>query len=218
VAWGLPDTGLFLWFSPTLNSNDWVYSGLSAISQGVQRTVFTTNTSSAAFFQLRNSGPSEPPILLESFEAGVYSAPNPPYTVAQSSAAGVTDGAYSMEVRYDNSASWTWFGNDYYGAAYEDWRSRSKLVFDVHRAPELFGWNLELVVAISGDMGWNETQVVNWAWLNAGASATQTITWDYSSIKAGAPAVGSWFQLNFVARGNAGDGGNVYIDNIRFED
>jgi hypothetical protein len=67
-------------------------------------------------------------------------------------------------------------------------------------------------------MGWNQTQVVNWAWLNAGASATQTITWDYSSIKAGAPAVGNWFQLNFMARGNAGDGGNVYIDNIRFED
>jgi hypothetical protein len=99
---------------------------------------------------------------------------------------------------------------------YTDWRSRSKLVFDLHRAAEPFGWNLNFAVAINGEMGWNQSEVVAWVWHNAAESSSQTISWDYSAIKATAPATGTYFQLHFMARG--GSGGNVYIDNVRFTD
>jgi hypothetical protein len=215
VQWGLPDTGLYLWSAASLASNAWKYTELTATTQGTNRTVFTTNVSAnAGYFRLRNSGPALPAILLESFELAPYTAPNPPYTsVVQSSSAGVTEGSYSMEVHYDSSTTWQWFGQEYDATAYTNWKSRNKLVFDLHRAAETFGWNLELVVSMDGGMGWNQIQVLNWDWLNAGVSKTQTITWDYSAIKAAAPASGI-FKLNFMGRG--GSGGNFYIDNVRF--
>lgn len=221
VWWELPDTGFALWSSPTLNSNGWAATGLTPITQGSRRTIFTPGVSAnAGFYQLRGSGggPVSPPYLLESFESGVFTgAMNPPYTnVAQSTAAGVTDGTYSMLVNFDASQTWSWFGKNYDAATYTAWHNHSKLLFDLHREPETFGWNLNLAVAINGAMGWNQNEVVAWTWHNAGESSSQTITWDYSAIKAAAPATGTYFQLNFMARGAFG--GNAYIDNVRFAD
>jgi hypothetical protein len=221
VWWEIPDTGFELRSAGALVSNAWGATGLTPITQGSRRTVFTTNVAAnAGFFQLRKGGggPALPPILLESFEAGAFAgAVNPPYTnVAQSTAAGVTDGTYSMLVNFDASQTWSWIGKNYAASSYADWRSRNKLVFDLHRAAEPFGWNLNFALAINGEMGWNQAEVVAWVWHNAAESSSQTITWDYSAIKAAAPATGTYFQLNFMARG--GFGGNVYIDNVRFAD
>jgi hypothetical protein len=221
VWWELPDTGFALWAAPNLTSNAWAATGLTPITQGSRRAVFTTNvTADAGFFQLRGGGggPVSPAYLLESFESGVFTgAMNPPYTnVAQSTTTGVTDGTSSMQVNFDASQTWSWFGKNYDAATYSEWHNHSKLLFDLHRAPETFGWNLNLAVAINGAMGWSQSEVVGWTWHNAGESTSQTITWDYSAIKATAPATGTYFQLNFMARG-AFDG-NAYIDNVRFAD
>jgi len=219
ISWGLPDTDFYLWSSPNIFSNNFSATGLVPITQGSRRAIFTTNvTSDVGYFRLKKVPPAQPPILVESFESAAYSgAANPPYTnVAQSTSAGVTDGTYSMQVNFDASGTWSWIGQNYGASTYTDWRSRSKLVFDVHRAAESYGWNLNLAVAMNGDQGWNQNEVIAWVWHNAAESSSQTITWDYSAIKASAPASGTYWQLNFMARG--GFGGNVYIDNVRFTD
>lgn len=225
VSWGLPDTGMYLWSAPTIKSNDWTYTGVSAISQGVRRTVFATNvTASAGYFQLRNHGPAAPPYVLESFEsASPFPAASSPYfNFEPSTAAGVTEGTNSLHVSYTNDSTWAWRGSiDYGAAAYAEWKTHTKLVFDLHRAAFTAGWNLEMVVALDGTMGWNQNQVVNWAWLNAGTETTQTITWDYSAISGAAPGTGASLKLNLMLHGNGGDAnghcGDVYIDNMRFE-
>lgn len=219
VSWTLPDTGFELWSSPTLRSNDWSATGIAAVAQGLRRTAFVgPGATGAAFFQLRKA-PAAPPYLLESFESAVYAGPNPPYTsIAHSSDTGVTDGAKSMKVTFDNSGSWTWFGKtDYPAEAYTAWKNRRALKFDLHRAPEDFGWNLNLAVAVNGPMGWQQSELVGWVWHNAAQTSSQTIVWDYSSIASAAPATGERFELHFMLRGNQGGGGNGYIDNIRFE-
>ncbi|MGN6554940.1 MAG: hypothetical protein ACTHLW_14630 [Verrucomicrobiota bacterium] len=225
ISWALPDSGLYLWSSLTLNPLDWAYTELTPVTQGSLRAAFTTNvTSSARFFQLRNSGPATPPFLLESFEStSPFPAATAPYfNFEPSTTAGVTDGTYSLHVSYTNDSTWAWSGStDYGAAAYDAWKTHSKLVFDLHRAAFTDGWNLELVAAIDGTMGWNQSQLVNWVWLNAGESTSETITWDYSSLLGAAPATGTSWILNFMLRGSAGDinghSGDVYIDNIRFE-
>ena len=154
-------------------------------------------------------------VLVESFETSVFPGPNPPYTtIAQSSSSGVTEGTYSMQVDFDSSSAWQWMGNSYGASTYSDWLGHTKLQFDLHREAENFGWNLNFAVAMNGDMGWNQQEVVAWDWLNAGESSSQTITWDYSSIRNAAPQGGTYWQLNLMARGSYG--GTVYVDNVRF--
>ena len=225
VSWGLPDTGMHLWSASTLSAANWTYTGLEPITQGTQRTVFTTNvTSTAGYFRLRNSGPTTPAYLLESFEStSPFPAASAPYFNFEPSAtAGVTEGASSLYVSYASNSTWAWqTSTDYGAAAYDAWKTHKKIVFDLHRAAFTDGWNLEMAVAIDGTMGWNQSQVVNWAWLNAGSSTTETITWDYSAISGAAPATGTSWRLNLMLRGSSGDvngrSGDVYIDNIRFE-
>jgi hypothetical protein len=156
-------------------------------------------------------------VLVESFETSVFPGSNPPYTtIAQSSAAGVTDGTYSMQVAFDNSGTWSWMEGNYGATTYSDWQSHYKLQFDLHRAAESFGWNLNLAVAINGPQGWHQVESVAWDWHNAGQSSSQTITWDYSAIQSGAPVSGTWWQMSLMARGSYG--GTIYIDNVRFID
>jgi hypothetical protein len=111
-------------------------------------------------------------VLVESFETSVFPGSNPPYTtIAQSSAAGVTDGTYSMQVAFNNSGTWSWMEGNYGVTTYSDWKSHYKLEFDLHRAAESFGWNLNLAVAINGPQGWNQVELVAWDWHNAGQSS-----------------------------------------------
>jgi hypothetical protein len=154
-------------------------------------------------------------VLVESFETGVYSGSNPPYvSITQSSSAGVTDGAYAMEIVFDNSSSWAWMGKTYGATAYEDWYDHTKMQFDLHRKAEDFGWNLNFAVGVNGPQGWQQLEPVAWTWHNAGESSSQTITWDYSALRATAPDSGTWWQLNLMARGSYG--GTIHIDNVRF--
>lgn len=169
--------------------------------------------------------------LANSFETSPVTSPapvNPPYTsVGQSSSAGVTDGSYSMEINYDNSNGWSWLytadsaGNNWYNpTTYLNWYNHNKLQFDLHRPALGFGWNLELVVAMQGPQGWQQKQMVNWVWQSAGASSSQTLTWDYTAIRGAAPVPNlspppyDWWQFAVVARGSYT--GKIYIDNVRF--
>lgn len=219
VSWGLPDTGMYLWSALTVKSNAWAYTGMAAITQGDQRTVWATNDSkTAGFFQLRNWGPPAEPILVESYETAVPIGANPPYTsIAQSSAAGVTEGTYSMMVTLDNTMTWAWITQDFGATTYADWKKRSKIRFDLHRPALASGWNLEVVIALNAPGAtWTQQQLLNWVWLNGGASTSQTLEFDYSAMKAAAPATGISWQFNLLFR--SGNGGEVYVDNVRFVD
>jgi hypothetical protein len=154
-------------------------------------------------------------VLVESFESGVYTANNPPYTTAQS-VEGATHGAFSMQVDFASGAQWSWMGSTYGAAVYDAWKNHTKLQFDVRRQAEAFGWNLELVVGTNGPQGWNQVQVANWVWHNAGQTSDTTYTVDYSALAAAAPAGGTWWQLNLMARGSSG--GTIFVDNVRFID
>lgn len=164
-------------------------------------------------------------VLVDSFEnTPVASNPGAPYASISQSATWASAGLASLAVDFTNSSTFKWFytagssGQGYYGAStYTDWYNHTKLQFDVHREAETFGWNLDLSVAMSGTQGWQQKlSVVNWVWHNAGQSSTETITWDYSAIRDTAPASGTWWQLAFAGRGNNGEGGNFYIDNVQF--
>ena len=168
--------------------------------------------------------------LANSFESSpiVDPAPaNPPYTsIAQSTAAGVTDGTYSMQVDAIKSGAFSWFytaigGNhDYDTATYLNWYGHSKLQIDLHRPALSAGWNLELVAAMNGPQGWNQTTLRSWVWQNGGVATDQTLTWDYSAIRNAAPAPDGddWFQFALSARNNSGpaEGFTIYLDNLRF--
>ena len=226
VFWGIPDTGLSLWSSPTVKSN-YVETVQTPVTQGATRVAFTTNSPSGArFFQLRTASiPPAPPYLLESFEASspFPAAASPYFNFEPSTTAGVTDGTNSLHVSYTNDATWAWRDSTDYGAAvYAEWKTHTKLVFDLHRAAFTDGWNLEFAVAMDGTAGWYQpADVVNWVWQNAGVATTQTLTVDYSSVVGAAPATGTSWRLHFMLRGNGGDAtghcGDVYIDNIRLE-
>lgn len=170
-------------------------------------------------------------VLVDSFETTPVisgSAANPPYTAVGQSSAWSSDGANSLAVSFDTSGSWTWLyvagdaaGDNYFPRqTYWDWYNYTTLQFDVHRPALGTGWNLDLGAGINGPQGWNQNgDMINWVWQNAGDSTTATVSWDYSAIRAAAPAPDltgytDWWQLALYARGSYG--GTVYIDNIRF--
>ena len=223
VSWPLPDSGLFLWSAKGLASNEWAFSGLTPLTQGGSRTVFVAETGAdaaagAKFFRLRNQGPTITPTLVESYEESLPSGKNPPYvSVEAASDAGVTDGAKSLKVVVDNSMTWEWLGQSFGPSVYEAWKRHSKVRFDIHRPALSAGWNLEVQVGLNADGAtWTQGQVLNWEWLNGGASAKKTLEFDYSAMKAGAPDTGAWWQLNLLFR--SAQGGTVYVDNVRFVD
>jgi autotransporter-associated beta strand protein len=145
-------------------------------------------------------------------------------TVALSSQYGVTQGTNSMEV-VPTGYTWEWLTKDFGPETYAQWYNHQTLAFDFTRVTTTAG-NYELVASISapttGPSGWNEKQLVNWAWQNGGLNQTQTITWDYSAILATSPLPGSgtaadFWNLGFVARTNPDYAPQYgYIDNIRF--
>jgi autotransporter-associated beta strand protein len=145
-------------------------------------------------------------------------------TVALSSQYGVTQGSNSMEV-VPTGYTWEWLTKSFGPETYAEWYSHQTLAFDYTRVTTTAG-NYELVASISapttGTNGWNQKQLVNWAWTNGGQNTTQTLTWDYGSILATSPSPGSgtsadFWQLGFVARTNPTYAPQYgYIDNIRF--
>ena len=145
-------------------------------------------------------------------------------TVTLSSQYGVTQGTNSMEV-VPTGYTWEWLTKSFGPETYAEWYGHQTLAFDYTRVTTTAG-NFELVAAISapttGTNGWNEKQLVNWAWTNGGQNTTQTLTWDYGSILATSPSPGSgtsadFWQLGFVARTNPTYAPQAaYIDNIRF--
>jgi hypothetical protein len=222
LTWTTPDDGFNV---KVANNVTGPYSDAGvtyAFLQGANRVGAVPAASipvgNAAFFQLRKAIPAPPATLLESYETGVPTGANPPYTsITQSTAAGVTDGSYSMLVTVDNSGTWSTIVQNYGASAFADWKNHSKIRFDVHRAAMGAGWNLAVDIALNGDGApWTQTSLVNWVWLNAGDSSSETLVYDYSAMKAAAPATGTWWQFNLVLR--SGQGGDVYIDNIRFTD
>lgn len=145
-------------------------------------------------------------------------------TVALSSQYGVTQGSNSMEV-VPTGYTWEWLVKSFGPQTYAEWYNHQTLAFDFTRVTTTAG-NFELVAAISapttGTNGWNEKQLVNWAWTNGGQNTTQTLTWDYGAILATSPSPGSgtsadFWQLGFVARTNPTYAPQyAYIDNVRF--
>jgi len=128
-------------------------------------------------------------------------------------------------LRYGAIALWEWLTKSFGPTTYAEWYSYQTLAFDFTRVTTSAG-NYELMAAINapttGTSGWNEKQLVNWAWTNAGQNTTQTLTWDYGAILATSPSPGSgtaadFWQLSFVARTNPDYAPQYgYIDNIRF--
>jgi len=222
VSWPLPDPGLFLWSAPALASNAWAFAGVTPITQGGVRTVFLPEIGNGSgaerFFQLRDQGPKIEPTKVESYEEALPTGKNPPYvSIEAADEAGVTDGAKSLKVVVDNSMTWEWLGQSFGAPVYEAWKKHSKVRFDVHRPALAEGWNLEVQVGLNADGAtWTQSQVMNWEWLNGGASSTKTLEFDYSAMKAAAPATGAWWQLNLLFR--SAQGGTVYLDNVRFVD
>jgi autotransporter-associated beta strand protein len=145
-------------------------------------------------------------------------------TVALSSQYGVTQGSNSMEV-VPTGYTWEWLTKSFGPETYAEWFNHQTLAFDFTRVTTTAG-NFELVGAINapttGTNGWNQKQLVNWAWTNGGQNTTQTLTWDYGGILATSPSPGSgtsadFWQLSFVARTNPTYAPQYgYIDNIRF--
>ena len=223
VTWPLPDPGLFLWSATSLVPNAWAFAGATPITQGGVRTVFLTESANdsapARFFQLRDQGPKIEPTKVQSYEEdGLPTGKNPPYLgIETSTEAGVSDGSRSLKVVLDNSMTWEWLGQSFGAPVYEAWKKHSKVRFDVHRPVQSAGWNLEVQVGLNADGAtWTQGQVMNWEWLNGGATATKTLEFDYSAMKAAAPATGAWWQLNLLFR--SAQGGTVYVDNVRFVD
>ncbi|RYD22263.1 MAG: hypothetical protein EOP88_08735 [Verrucomicrobiaceae bacterium] len=177
--------------------------------------------------------------LLDSFETGVPPIPvittgDPPVvdptpylSITQSTEAGVTDGTKSMKIEYDSTQKWHWIFKEYTAAAYADWHANDIMLVDLHRASLPAGWNLNLEISLNGPMGWTQTSLQNYVWLNGGSTETVTLAFDYRTQRnaaplpgAGLPANADFLQLNIMARGNqdtgGGVGGRIYLDNIRF--
>jgi len=167
--------------------------------------------------------------LLESFETPPMISPinppaNPPYTnISQSSGAGVSEGAYSMQMDVTNADfAWTYVAgspgrsNSYYASdAYSKWYNHKRLKLDLYRPPQAVGWNFNLFIAINNAGGWQQSDLMpTWPWLNASQSSTQTLTWDYSVIRNQNTPGGTWMQLPLAGRSTVG--GTVFIDNVRF--
>lgn len=144
--------------------------------------------------------------------------------VALSQQYGVTQGTNSMEV-VPTGYTWEWLTKNFGPETYAEWYGHQTLAFDYTRVTTAAG-NYELIGSINapttGTSGWNEKQLVNWAWTNGGQNTTRTLTWDYGNILATSPSPGSgtsadFWQLGFVARTNPTYAPqNAYIDNIRF--
>ena len=222
VSWPLPDVGLFLWSSKALASNQWAFAGVTPITQGGVRTVFlpeaATDSATAQYFQLRDQGSKIEPTKVESYEEALPTGKNPPYVSIEAvTEAGVTDGSKSLKVIVDNSMTWEWLGQSFGTPVYEAWKKHSKVRFDVHRPAQSAGWNLEVQVGLNADGAtWTQRQLMDWEWLNGDTSASKTLEFDYSSMKATAPASSAWWQLNLLFR--SAQGGTVYVDNVRFVD
>ena len=222
VSWPLPDVGLFLWSSKALASNQWAFAGVTPITQGGVRTVFlpeaATDSATAQYFQLRDRGSKIEPTKVESYEEALPTGKNPPYVSIEAvTEAGVTDGSKSLKVIVDNSMTWEWLGQSFGTSVYEAWKKHSKVRFDVHRPAQSAGWNLEVQVGLNADGAtWTQRQLMDWEWLNGDTSASKTLEFDYSSMKATAPASSAWWQLNLLFR--SAQGGTVYVDNVRFVD
>ena len=154
--------------------------------------------------------------MVESFETTVPTGANPPYVgITQSTAAGVTDGTYSMLVDIDNSMTSSWIAMNYGASTYTDWKNHTKIRFDLHRPALDHGWNLEVNLGLNAEGAtWTQTQLVNWLWLNANTGTSETLEFDYSAMRAAAPATGNWWQLNLMFR--TANGGQVYVDDVKF--
>jgi hypothetical protein len=166
-------------------------------------------------------------VSIDSFEGASPSLYGPatatpivPGSVVQGSL-GVTDGSSSMQVGVDATGTWAWQLSKTYGAStYTDWYNHNKLQFDIFRAPGANGWNFDMALAINTVAGWNQVNTLfpSWPWLNAGQSSSLTVTVDYSAYRNTAPTPGSpnthYWQLNLLPR--SGQGGTIYIDNVRF--
>jgi hypothetical protein len=125
-----------------------------------------------------------------------------------------TDGSYSMAMGVA-SGNWNWSTTTYGAAAYADWKANHTMTIDLTRVTGANGANLEFVIAINGPQGWQQVQLVNWVWQNENLASSQTLTWNYSAIAAAAPASGTWWQLNILARSGQLNQ-TVYLDTIQF--
>ncbi len=182
----------------------------------------------AALFSGSAARAQAPGVLVTSFEteADLFTPMDPAIegtaAVALSSVYGVTQGTASMEV-VPTGFTWNWLTKNFDATTYQQWYDHNKLSIDFTRVTTAAG-NFELVAAMNGPQGWNQQQLVNWAWTNPGLNETQTLVWDYTAIRDAAPAPGSgaeadYWQLNFVPRTNPDYAPQYgYIDNIRFID
>ena len=154
--------------------------------------------------------------VLTSFESAADLFPETASTTPISqSPLHATHGASSMAMGIA-SGDWNWSSKDYGAAAYAAWRSNTTMMIDLTRVTGANnGANLEFVIAINGPQGWNQVQLVNWAWQNQNETSSQTLEWDYSTIAADAPAESTWWQLNIMARSGQANQ-TVYLDNIQF--
>ena len=172
---------------------------------------------------------AQPPgVLVTSFEteADLFTPMDPAIegtaAVALSYTEGVTQGFASMEVVPTGDA-WSWLTKNFDASTYQQWYDHNQLSIDFTRVTTAAG-NFELVAAINGPQGWNQQQLVNWAWQNPGVTNTQTLVWDYSVIRDAAPVPGSgtesdYWQLNLMPRTNPDYAPQYgYIDNVRFID
>jgi hypothetical protein len=125
-----------------------------------------------------------------------------------------TDGTYSMAMGVA-SGNWNWSTTTYGASAYADWKANNTMTIDLTRVTGANGANLEFVIAINGPQGWQQVQLVNWVWQNENLASSQTLTWDYSAIAAAAPASGTWWQLNILARSGQLNQ-TVHLDTIQF--
>lgn len=125
-----------------------------------------------------------------------------------------TDGSYSMAMGVASSG-WNWSSKTYGAAAYTDWKANNTMTIDLTRVTGADGANLEFVIAVNGPQGWQHVQLVNWVWQNGNLTTSQTLTWDYSAIAAAAPASGTWWQLNILARSGQLNQ-TVYLDKVQF--
>jgi hypothetical protein len=153
--------------------------------------------------------------VLTSFEtAGELFPTTATNTPVSQSTLHATAGSYSMEMGVA-SGNWAWSSKTYGAAEYAAWKANNTMTIDLTRVTGGNGANLEFVIAINGAQGWNQAQLVNWTWQNQNQTSSQTLEWDYSAIAAAAPASGTWWQLNIMARSGQLNQ-TVYLDNIQF--
>ena len=193
------------------------------------RNVGRMMSSLLAMFLMGAAVWAQPPgVLVTSFdtEADLFTPMDPAIegtaAVALSYSEGVTQGFASMET-VPTGYAWSWLTKNFDASTYQQWYDHNQLSIDFTRVTTAAG-NFELVAAINGPQGWNQQQLVNWAWQNPGMNETQTLVWDYSAIRDAAPAPGSgteadYWQLNLLPRTNPDYSPQYgYIDNIRFID